>query len=182
MAAETIHADDAGQHAAEAASGGLAQFDLSTWSSQIFWLAITFGLLYFVLAKFILPRIGAGISERGDRIADDLDAASRMQKEAEMAGVAYERIMTDAKAKAHNIAESTRKSVDDEIAKEVDEAEAEFASKQAAADERIQNIRVSALSQIDTVAADTVNAILEKVGNIKPTATQIKSAIAALKG
>lgn len=165
-----------------AASGGLPQFDFSTWSSQIFWLVVTFGLLYFVLAKFILPRIGEGISERGDRIADDLDAASRMQKEAEQAGITYERVMADAKAKAHNIAETTRKSVDEDIQKDVDAAEAEFASKQAAAEDRINTIRSSALAQIDNVAADTVGAIVEKVGAIKPTAAQIKSAIAAVKG
>lgn len=177
MAAETPQAG-----ADAAASGGLPQFDFSTWSSQIFWLVVTFGLLYFVLAKFILPRIGEGINERGDRIADDLDAASRMQKEAEQAGVTYERMLADAKAKAHNIAETTRKSVDEDIEKEVESAEAEFASKQAAADDRINSIRSSALAKIDTVAADTVGAIVEKVGNIKPTAAQIKSAVAAAKG
>ncbi len=181
MAAETPQAGNAG-YAAEAASGGLPQFDLSTWSSQIFWLVVTFGLLYFVLAKFILPRIGEGISERGDRIADDLDAASRMQKEAEQAGIAYDRLMSNANAKAHNIAETTRKSVDDDIEKEIEAAETEFAKKQDVADERISAIRTSAMAQIDVVAAQTVGAIVDKIGNIKPTAAQIKTAISALKG
>ena len=181
MAAETPHAIDAG-HAAEAASGGLPQFDLSTWSSQIFWLVVTFGLLYFVLAKFILPRIGEGISERGDRIADDLDAASRMQKEADQASVTYDRVMAAAKAKAHNIAETTRKSVTDGIEKDIEAAEAEFAKKQEVADERITASRNAAMAHVDVVAAETVEAIVGKIGALKPTATQIKSAIAASKG
>ena len=181
MAAETTHAEDAA-HAAEAASGGLPQFDFSTWSSQIFWLVVTFGLLYFVLAQFILPRIREGLTERGDRIADDLDAASRMQKEAELAETAYERVMASAKAKAHNIADTTRKSVDADIEAEILAAEAEFASKQAAADEQISKMRTAALSKIDDVAADTVGAIVEKIGNISPTAASIKSAISAAKG
>ncbi len=178
MAAETPYADQA----VEAASGGLPQFDISTWSSQIFWLVVTFGLLYFVLAKFILPRIGEGISERGDRIADDLDAASRMQKQAEQAGIAYDRVMAAAKAKAHNIAETTRKSVDDDVAKDIETAEAEFSKKQEAADQRISAARKSALAQVDVVAAETVEAIVEKIGNLKLTAGQIKSAITASKG
>ena len=51
MAAETAHSD--GTHAADAASGGLPQFAFETWTSQIFWLVVTFAVLYFVLAKFI---------------------------------------------------------------------------------------------------------------------------------
>ena len=181
MAAEEKYAEGAA-NAAEAGGGGLPQFDFSTWSSQIFWLVVTFGLLYFVLAKFILPRIGQGINERSDRIADDLDAASRMQQEAEQAVADYERTVTQAKAKAHSIAEATRKSIDADIAKEVETAEAEFAAKQAVADERISKKRADALAQIDTVAQDTTSAIVAKLGGLKPTAAQIKRAITTAKG
>ena len=52
----------------QAASGGLPQLDYSTWASQIFWLFLVFGALYFVLATFILPRLREGLSERSDRI------------------------------------------------------------------------------------------------------------------
>ena len=69
----------------QAASGGLPQLDYSTWASQIFWLFLVFGALYFVLATFILPRLREGLSERSDRISDDLDQASNMQREAEEA-------------------------------------------------------------------------------------------------
>ena len=119
MAAEKPLADGAA-----AAETGMPQFAVETWTSQIVWLVITFGVLYFLLSRFILPRIGGAITDRSDRIADDLDAAGRMQKEAEQAEAAYERSLADAKAKAHNIAETTRKSVDAEIAKEVEAAEA----------------------------------------------------------
>jgi len=181
MAAETPSSKDPA-YAADAASGGLPQFDFSTWSSQIFWLVVTFSVLYFVLANFILPRIGEGLSERGDRIADDLDAASRMQKEAEQASVAYERVMASAKAKAQNIAETTRRSVEEEVAKDIESAEAEFASKQIAADERIGKTRASALANIDKVAEETAASIVEKLGNIKPKAAQVRSAIKGLRG
>jgi len=179
MAAETPHADDAA-HAAE--SGGLPQFAFETWSSQIFWLILTFGILYFVLSKFILPRIGDGLTERSDRVADDLDAASRMQKEAEQAENAYDRALADAKAKAHNIADTTRKSVDAEIEKEVEAAEADFAAKQADADARIGKIKRAAMAKIDTVAKDTASALVEKLINTKPTAAQVKTAVTKVRG
>jgi len=177
MAAETPQTG-----ATETASGGLPQFAVETWTGQIVWLVISFAVLYFMLSRFILPRIGGGLTERGDRIADDLDAAGRMQKEAHQAEQDYERSVADAKAKAHNIAETTRKSVDEEIAKEVEVAEQEFATKQATADARIHKIKDAAMAKIDTVAADTTAALVEKLINNTPAAATIKAAVARAKG
>ena len=166
-------------YSADAVSGGMPQFDISTWSSQITWLVISFALLYFILAQFILPKLGTTLTERSDRIADDLDAASRMQREAEAAQKSYENALADAKAKAHNVAESTRQSINDEITKELEAADAEAAVQAVAAEKRIQGIRTEALSNIDKVASDTASAIVAKFLGKAPTAAQLK---AALKG
>ena len=175
MAAEKTHASDAAHHA-EAASSGLPQFDFATWSSQITWLIIVFGLLYFILARFILPKLGTTITERGDRIADDLDAASRMQREAENAQTAYERSVADAKAKAHNVAESTRQSINDEIAKDLEVADADAAKQAEAAEARIRKIRESAMANIDAVASDTASEIVAKLLGKAPTNAQLTRA------
>ena len=175
MAAEKTHASDVVNHA-EAASGGLPQFDFATWSSQITWLIITFGVLYFILAKFILPKLGTTITERGDRIADDLDAASRMQREAEDAQKSYESALADAKAKAHNVAESTRQSVNEEIAKELEIADENAATQATAAEARIKKIRNDALANIDAVASETASEIVAKLIGKAPTKAQLTRA------
>ena len=68
-----------------AAKGVFPPFDPTYFATQIFWLFLTFGILYFLLSKIFLPRIGQTIEDRSSRIADDLDAASRLQKDAEEA-------------------------------------------------------------------------------------------------
>ncbi len=181
MAAEKPHAD-ASHVATEAASGGMPQFEMSTWVGQFFWLIVTFGVMYFILSKFILPKIGQGLTDRGDRIADDLDEASRMQQQATQAQADYERALADAKAKAHNIAETTRKSVDEEISAEADASEDAFARKQADADARIHKIKTAALGKIDDVAADTVGEIIAKIAGVKSTTASVKAAITSVKG
>lgn len=181
MAAEKSYTD-ASHGAAEAASGGMPQFEMSAWAGQIFWLILTFGIMYFILSQFILPKIGQGLTDRGDRIADDLDEASRMQQQAEQAQADYERALADAKAKAHNIAETTRKSVDEEITAEAEASEEVFAKKQAEADARIRNIKTAALGKIDDVAADTVGDIIAKIAGMKSSAASVKSAISSVKG
>lgn len=176
--ADEKYSADAAYAAASEASGGMPQFDFSTWGSQIFWLVITFGVLYFVLARFILPRLAGGITERGDRIADDLDAAARMQREAEEAEAEYEKSLADARAKAHHISATTRGSVEAEIASELEVADAEMARDQAAAEARIAGIRQKAMSNVDSVAADTASEILSKLTGLKVSAAKLKSAIA----
>ncbi len=178
MAAEKAHSD--GTHAAET-TGGMAQLDLSTWTSQIFWLVITFGALYFIVSRFILPKIDQGLTNRGDRIADDLNDAARMNSEAQQAELDYEQAVSDARAKGHNISETTRKSVEAELEAEAAESEAEFARKQAEADARIAAVKASALAKVDDVAAETVQAILEKFTTSKVTKAAIKSAVSSAK-
>ena len=159
------------------AAGGLPQFDTAWWGSQIFWLVVTFGVLYFALSRFILPRLGSGISERGDRIADDLDAASRMQQEAEAAETQYQTSLADARAKAHKINATTKSSVDAEIASEVETAEAEFTRQSSAAEARIAKIRAEALRNVDEIAADTASEIVSKLSGMTVTAASAKTAV-----
>ena len=166
----------------EAASGGLPQFAFETFAGQIFWLVLTFGVMYFLLSRIILPKIDRGLTDRGTRIADDLDEASRMQQQAAQAEKDYEQAVADAKAKAHNISEATRKSVDAEITAEVEAAEADFAVKQTEADARIRKIKAAAMAKIDDVAVDTIGEIISKVAGVKTTAARIKTALAGVKG
>jgi len=176
MAEPTKAANDAAE-----ASSGLPQFAFDTWAGQIFWLVLIFGLLYFILAKFILPRLEDGMSERRDRVADDLDSAEKMQKQAVQAEKDYENAMADARAKAHNISDATRKSVEAEIEKEIETAEIEFAKKQAEADKRIGQIKTKALAQIDNIAGDAVSAIIAEVSNVKISDKLISAAITKAK-
>lgn len=166
-----------GYDAAEAASGGLPQLDISTWGGQIFWLVVTFAVLYFALSRFILPRLGSGLTERGDRIADDLDAASRMQKEAETAEAEYQAGLADARAKAHNINATTKSSVDAEIASEIEAAEADFTRQANAAESRIAKIRSEALRNVDTIASETAREIVGKLTGMSVTAARATSAV-----
>jgi len=174
MAAKQPHLDEA--HA-EAAAGGLPQLDFSTWAGQIFWLVVIFAILYVVLAKLILPKLGNGISERSDHIADDLDAASRFQKEAEEAEKAYTHSLADARAKAHNVAETTRKSVDAEVTAELDAAEAEASRQTEAAEARIKDMRDKAMSNIDEIAENTANEIYTNFIGKSASPAKLKAAL-----
>ena len=177
MAAKQPHIDAA--HA-DAASGGLPQLDFSTWAGQIFWLVVIFAILYIVLAKLILPKLGNGLAERSDHIADDLDAAARFQKDAEEAEKAYTYALADSRAKAHNVAETTRKSVDAEIAAELEAADAEALRQTEAAEIRIKDLRDKAMRNIDEIAETTANEIFTNFTGKSVTPAKLKAALKSI--
>lgn len=174
MAAET---DTKYGAAEQAASGGLPQLDLSTWFNQIFWLVLVFAALYIILSVFILPRLREGISDREDRISDDLDQASNMQREAEEAEKAYNRSLADARAKAMNVAETTKQSIDAEIAAEIEAADANMDKQAEVAEANIRKIKAKALSNIESIAGETAAEVVSTLTGKAPTAAAVRAAM-----
>ena len=84
-AQEAVEAAHGAAEAAHGAEGAFPPFDASTYPSQLFWLALTFGFLFWFMSKIIVPRIGGILEMRQDRIAQDLDKAHELKSEADEA-------------------------------------------------------------------------------------------------
>ena len=174
------HAPAGAGDAHDAASeGGLPQLDFTTWPGQIFWLAVAFIVLYLALSRSILPKIGGVIEDRRDKIADDLDEANRLQRQAEEAQERHEKALADARAKAHAIASETRDAIGGELAAETAVAEAEFAKNAEAAEARIREATDAALANVREVAGDAAGALVEKLTGAAPSASAVASALDA---
>lgn len=170
----------AASHGGEAASAGLPQLDPTWWPSQLFWLALTFGVLYWLMAGRFLPAIGAAIEERRDRVADDLDQASEFKNQAQEAETAYNQALADAKAKAQAIAADTRAEMDKEIAKMQAETDAALENQLAAAEARIAEMKAAAEAKVRDAAGDTAGAIVEALIDEAPTGDAVARAIDAV--
>ena len=86
----------------------MPQLDFGDYAPQLVWLAITFGIMYLLMARVALPRIATVLEERRDRIANDLAQADQLRRETDQAIAAYEKALADAKARANAIAQETR--------------------------------------------------------------------------
>ena len=166
---------------AHAAGGGgtLPQLDVSTFPSQIFWLLVTFGLLYLLMARVVIPRIAEVLEERQERIADDLDAAERQKQEAEAIREEYEKALAGARSEA----QASTKKVADEIAAANAKAEADAGRKVAeqvqAAESRITAARAEALDNVRGVASEVAAAAVDKLIGVKTAAGDVDKAVAA---
>lgn len=152
--------------------------DPSTFAPQLFWLALTFGVLYVILSRVALPRVSEVIEERRDRIQRDLDAAERLKAETEKALNGYEQALADARSNASGIAKKEREALDAEVAKEQAKVEDAIALKLSDAEKRINDTKSKALESVNTIAADTASAIVAKLIDENVSADDAKRVLA----
>ena len=152
-------------------------FDVTTFSGQLFWLAISFGALYWLMSTIALPRLGAVLEERADTISRDLDNAAKMQAKAEETAQAYETALTEARKNAQAIAQASR----DAGAKASDErrhaVEAELAAKLAAAEATIATTKTSAMTNVRDLGSEVAIAIVTKLTGQAPSASEASEAV-----
>lgn len=153
---------DAAAEAGQAA--GMPQLDFSTFGNQIFWLVVTLVVIYLILARVALPRIGGILAERADAITSDLARAEELRTRAAEAEAAYEQALADARAEAGRISEQTRATIQAELAAEMEKAEAQIAARAAESESAIAAIRDEAVASITTVSRDTARAIVAAFG------------------
>lgn len=154
--------------------GAFPPLDPANFAPQIIWLAITFAILYFLLSRLALPRIGEVIEERRDRIQRDLDAAEALKAETERALKDYEQSLADARAKASGIARDTRERLGAETDKKRQAADVEVNAKIADAEQRISAMKSKALSNVGEIAAETASAIVGKLIGVDVGAAEAK--------
>ena len=80
----------------------MPQLDVNAWPPQLFWLAITFLVLYFIVSKLVIPRTGGTIEGRKNQIDSDLASAQRFRTDTDNAVAEYEKALAEARSKAAN--------------------------------------------------------------------------------
>lgn len=166
MATET---HDAGHAAAEMAHGaasapGMPQLDFSSFPNQIFWLAVTLVVIYLILSRVALPRIGGILAERTGTITNDLAAAEDLKAKALEAEEAYNKALAEARTEAQRIAAEARAEIQADLDDAIAKADAEITAKAAESEKAIAEIRAGALESIQAVAKDTAAEIVSALG------------------
>ena len=168
---------EVGTEAGHEAGGNFPPFDSSTFASQLLWLAITFGLFYYLMSKVVLPRISDILEVRSDRIAQDLDEANRLKQESDEAIAAYEQELAEAKSKAHAIAVEASDKAKAEAETYRQKVEAELTAKLSIAEDKIAEIKKAALSEVGSIAQDTTTVLVNELLGGKISKTVVASAI-----
>lgn len=168
-------------HGGDHADVGFPPFETETFGGQLLWLVITFGLLYLLLSKLVLPRLTGIIEGRREAIARDLDQAAAMKTRAEEAGAAYEKSLAEAKARAQALAQETRAKLTAQSEAKRKALEADLSQRLAEAEASIASTKAQAMSNVRTIARDTATAIVERFTGRTPSPQAVDSALEQIK-
>jgi len=146
-----------------AESGGMPQLNPEFWVSQIFWLTITFGILYIVLSKFILPKISANLEVRKSQILDNIEAAEKQREESELKIKEYEKIVQSSKNEAKNYFKQTREKLLKNINLKKDSLDKELNLEVQKGETEIQELRDRAPEKINKIAVETTKDLLQQL-------------------
>ena len=179
MATQT---NDAGQAVVETAKVGMPQLDFSTFSNQIFWLVVTLVVIYFILSRIALPRIGGALVDRADTISNDLAEAEELKQRALEAEQVYEKALADARAEAQSINIAMRAEIQAQLDVELAKADAQISARTAEAAAALAEIRNSAMVSVKDVAKALAKEIVVVTGGKADAKTVTAAVTARMKG
>jgi F-type H+-transporting ATPase subunit b len=157
--------------------GPFPPFQKDTFASQLVWLAITFVVLYLLISRIAVPRIGGIIDDRAKRIEGDFAEAQRLKNESEAALAAYEKALADARGRAQAIANETRDKLNAEAEARRKAIESELNAKLAEAEKTIAVTKAAAMTNVRGIALDTASAIVERLIGTAPPAPAVVAAV-----
>jgi F-type H+-transporting ATPase subunit b len=173
MAAEH-EAVAAGAAAAKHGAGGLPQFDPTWWPGQIVWLLIIFAVLYVLFAYVFVPKVGGAIVAREDKISGDVAEARRLKDQAEQQAAAAAAQTAEARARAQRLGADAKAKAEADVRSAAEEAK--LADKLAAAEAQIGAARDQAMTNVQAIAAETAQAIVEKLTGQPASADELAAA------
>ncbi|MDC3155576.1 MAG: F0F1 ATP synthase subunit B [Candidatus Pelagibacter sp.] len=146
-----------------AESGGMPQLNPEFWISQIFWLTLTFGILYIVLSKLILPKISANLELRKSQIQDNIEAAEKQRKDSESKLKEYDDIIFKSKLEAKNIFKDSREKVIKDINNKKETLENQINEEIKKAEKEIEVVKKSAPEKINKIAIEASSELVKKL-------------------
>jgi F-type H+-transporting ATPase subunit b len=160
----------------------MPQLDVATFVPQLVWLAISFVVLYLLMAKLGLPRVGAAIEARRRRLDEDLAQAAELRTQAQAAMAAYEAMHAEARAAAQAAIRETGERLAAAAAGRQRELAAALAEQIGSAEREIVAAKQRALAEIRGVAVEVAAAVAAKLSGAASDERRVAAAVDSIIG
>jgi len=144
-------------------SGGMPQLNPEFWVSQIVWLVLTFGILYIVLSKLILPKISGNLESRKSQILENIETAESQREESEKKVKEFEKIILDSKLEAKNYFNEARQKILEDINKKRIALEKDIDEEINAAEQEVDNLKINSNEKIKNIAVETSSELIKQL-------------------
>ena len=160
-----------------AESGGMPQLNPEFWVSQIFWLTLTFGILYVVLSKLILPKISSNLELRKSQIQENIEAADKQREESEKKLKEFEEIILKNKLEAKNIFKLSREKALKDINSKKEILEKQIDDELKKAEQEINELKKTVPEKINKIAIETSSEILKNLIGAEVNSSSISAIV-----
>ena len=160
-----------------AESGGMPQLNPEFWISQIFWLTITFGVLYIVLSKLILPKISLNLELRKSQIQDNIEAAEKQRENSEAKLKEFDDIITKSKLRARNIYQEAREKALKEINLKREALDKQIDEEIKKVDQDIKLLKKSAPGKINKIAIESASELVKELIGAEVNSSSISAIV-----
>jgi len=160
-----------------AESGGMPQLNPEFWISQIFWLTLTFGIMYMILSKLILPKISANLELRKSQIQENIEAADKQRKDGDAKLKEYDDIILKSKLEAKNLFKETREKALESINSKREILEKQIDEEIKKAEQEINDLKKTAPEKINKIAIETSSEILKNLIGTEVNSSSISAIV-----
>ncbi len=159
----------------------MPQLDFSVFPSQFFWLVINFGLMLFIMSKFIIPKTAEMINLRKEKIDGDLQKATEIKKQVEETIEKYSKALKNANSKASISLQKTKDELNETINRRQSDISAKLSAEIEAGEQKIAQSKAKALQKVEEVSVELAVDILKKLGFGGINVKDAKNALTNLK-
>jgi len=156
------------------AADGMPQFNAKSFNSQLFWLIITFTILYVTITYLILPRIRENIRLRKNKIANDIERAESIKLEVEKMISLSNTKFEEAKNQAQKIIKETLIKSTKEYNNQIDNIKKQIANMQIENEREIAQYKKNLEKDIEKTAISLCAIVLNKLNYKNSTAEEIQ--------
>ena len=160
-----------------AESGGMPQLNTEFWISQIFWLTITFGVLYIILSKLILPKISLNLELRKSQIQDNIEAAEKQRENSEAKLKEFDDIITKSKLRAKNIYQEAREKAFKEINLKRESLDKQIEEEIKKVEQEIKLLKKSAPGKINKIAIESASELVKELIGAEVNSSSISAIV-----
>ncbi|HEX6410786.1 MAG TPA: ATPase [Sphingomicrobium sp.] len=148
--------------------------------SQLFWLLVVFGIIYFWIGRGMVPKIQSVVEDRDRKIADDLAAAQRARDQAEAAEEAYRERIDASRSEAMKLAQEAKHQAALDTEKKLKAIDAKIGKKVADAEAKIRDAAEAARRELEPVAAEAASQLVSKLTGQTVAAKDAEPAVKAV--
>jgi F-type H+-transporting ATPase subunit b len=147
---------------------GFPPFQRDTFASQLTWLAVSFVLLYVIVARIGLPRVASIVAARHRHIETLLAEADTCRTKSQDSVGEYQHAVGSSRQQAQALIQDTQRRAAAEAKQTRDALDVELKTQIAGAERSISTAKARALANLRSIAIETSELVVASISGAVP--------------